>query len=107
MDEIAGGGHDDLDGKTQEERHESDHRVRRIAVLEEELRKLQSQFTDYKIAVKKTLDDRLDAAGSPPSSTKSRDDKKDQLGSDKEDAVEDDSHYFKSYSYNGQYLCYG
>jgi type I protein arginine methyltransferase len=70
----------------------------RVAELEEELRRLQLQFTNYKLAVKKSFDDRfvesdalkpsvgLPAAVAEVSEGPARD---------------DDSHYFKSYSYNG------
>jgi protein arginine N-methyltransferase 3 len=56
----------------------------RIAQLEEELHKTQTQFLDYKDTVAKT-------AGDAPAA---------QATEDKRD---DDSHYFSSYSYNGEF----
>ena len=71
--------------------------IARIAELEEELKKTQSQFTDYRDTVKKTLDDRWnDKSAAGPS--KSSD------GDVKEVKRDDDSHYFSSYSYNGEIL---
>jgi protein arginine N-methyltransferase 3 len=68
--------------------------VSRISELEEELRRMQSQFDDYRETVKQTLDDRWnDTSTSGPSESK---------GVKKEEKRDDDSHYFNSYSYNGQ-----
>jgi protein arginine N-methyltransferase 3 len=64
----------------------------RVAELEEELRKTQFQFEDYRSVVKKTLDERWndDTTGCSTSPQKAAEEKRD-----------DDSHYFTSYSYNG------
>lgn len=67
--------------------------VSRVAELEEELRRIQSQFDDYRETVKQTLDDRWNdkpTSGSSESSSTKKEEKRD-----------DDSHYFSSYSYNG------
>jgi protein arginine N-methyltransferase 3 len=65
----------------------------RVAELEEELQKTQSQFSDYRSTVIQTLDERW---------------KDSSVGTDsnisngvKEEKCDDDSHYFSSYSYNG------
>lgn len=63
----------------------------RVAELEEELRKMQSQFSDYRSTVMQTFNQRW---------------KDSSLGADSSRAVmeekrDDDSHYFSSYSYNG------
>jgi protein arginine N-methyltransferase 3 len=66
--------------------------VSRVSELEEELRRIQSQF-DYRETVKQTLDDRWNdkpTSGSSESSSTQKEEKRD-----------DDSHYFSSYSYNG------
>jgi protein arginine N-methyltransferase 3 len=66
--------------------------VSRISELEEELRRMQSQFDNYRETVKQTLDDRWnDKSTSGPSAGRKKEEKRD-----------DDSHYFSSYSYNGQ-----
>jgi protein arginine N-methyltransferase 3 len=67
--------------------------VSRISELEEELRRIQYQFDNYRETVKQTLDDRWNDKPSTglPSSTR------------KEEKRDDDSHYFSSYSYNGQF----
>lgn len=67
--------------------------VSRISELEGELKRIQSQFDDYRETVKQTLDDRWNdkpANGSSESSSAKKEEKRD-----------DDSHYFSSYSYNG------
>ena len=66
--------------------------VSRISELEEELRRIQSQFDNYRETVKQTLDDRWNdkPITGPSASTK------------KEEKRDDDSHYFSSYSYNGR-----
>lgn len=62
----------------------------RVAALEDELRKTQIKFGDYRDSVAKTLDQRwLD---------NSKDDEK------AEEKRDDDSHYFTSYAYNGMSL---
>lgn len=65
--------------------------VSRVTELEEELRRMQSQFDNYRETVKQTLDDRWNerSANGDPTSTK------------KEEKRDDDTHYFTSYSYNG------
>ena len=68
--------------------------VARVSELEEELRRIQSQFDDYRMTVKQTLDERWnDKASSGPSGSGV---------ADKEEKRDDDSHYFSSYSYNGK-----
>jgi protein arginine N-methyltransferase 3 len=62
--------------------------VSRVSELEEELRRIQVQFNNYRATVSETLDQRWNAAG--PSGSAEQDKKRD-----------DDSHYFTSYSYNG------
>lgn len=75
----------------------------RVVELEEELRRLQSQFLEYRETVKKTLDDRWNDKEPAPSS----------IGGPSATvngvpevpaARDDDSHYFTSYSYNGKSL---
>lgn len=76
--------------------NDSGRLVARVTELEEELRRIQSQFDDYRTTVKQTLDDRWNdksvngSAGSVEDSKDVKDSKRD-----------DDSHYFSSYSYNG------
>lgn len=65
--------------------------ISRISELEEELRRTQSQFDDYRTTVKQTLDERWNDKTPRPSALAA------------EEERDDDSHYFKSYSYNGQY----
>ena len=70
--------------------------VNRISELEQELRRMQSQFDDYRQTVKQTLDNRWNDKSTnelAETSTPSKDEKRD-----------DDSHYFSSYSYNGEFL---
>ena len=71
--------------------------VSRISELEEELRRIQSQFDDYRETVKKTLDERWNEK---PTSSSSE-----SPNTKKEEKRDDDSHYFSSYSYNGQSFC--
>lgn len=66
--------------------------VARVSELEEELRRMQSKFDDYRTTVKETLDERWnDKTPAGPSTIEEKEEKRD-----------DDSHYFSSYSYNGQ-----
>jgi len=65
----------------------------RVSELEEDLRKMQSQFDNYRSTVSQTLDERWNASG--PSNLPS---------AENEEKRDDDSHYFSSYSYNGQYV---
>jgi type I protein arginine methyltransferase len=68
--------------------------VARVSQLEEELRRIQMQFDNYRATVTETLDDRWnDKSASGPSGS---------AGKDKNEKRDDDSHYFTSYSYNGQ-----
>lgn len=67
--------------------------VTRVSQLEEELRRIQSHFDDYRETVKQTLDDRWN--DKPANGT---------LDSGKTEKRDDDSHYFVSYSYNGSVL---
>lgn len=66
----------------------------RVVELEEELRKTQSQFSDYRITVMQTLDERWKESSLGADSNTSN-------GEVKEAKCDDDSHYFSSYSYNG------
>ena len=76
----------------------------RVAQLEEELKRLQSQFQDYRETVSRTLDDRWNdrdnqpasgPSGAGPSTTAAN------ATPGAASARDDDSHYFTSYSYNG------
>jgi len=79
-----------LDDLPQAEGNREDELVSRVAELEEELRKTQSQFAEYRDTVKQTLDARWNDKSSAETSGPSKEEKRD-----------DDSHYFSSYSYNG------
>lgn len=82
-------------GKGKEVNIDSGRLVARVSELEEELRRIQSQFDDYRETVKQTLDDRWnDNSTSVPSAS---------TDPAKEAKRDDDSHYFSSYSYNGQF----
>ncbi|KAH0537713.1 hypothetical protein FGG08_005520 [Glutinoglossum americanum] len=72
----------------------------RVAELEEELQRLQSQFMDYRLAVKKSLDGRLNENDTPALAKSSVGLPVAVGGDSKEPVRDDDSHYFKSYSYN-------
>ncbi len=63
--------------------------VTRVSELEEELRRIQLQFNNYRETVSETLEDRWNTKDSKSSKE------------DKEER-DDDSHYFTSYSYNGE-----
>ncbi len=65
--------------------------VTRVSELEEELRRIQLQFNNYRETVSETLEDRWNTK-----------DSKSSPGKDKEEERDDDSHYFSSYSYNGE-----
>jgi protein arginine N-methyltransferase 3 len=67
--------------------------VARVSELEEELRRMQSQFDNYRATVSETLDERWNER-SPSGPSK-------PIGEEKEGKRDDDSHYFSSYSYNG------
>jgi protein arginine N-methyltransferase 3 len=67
--------------------------IARVSELEEELRKVHTQFSDYRDTVKTTLDKKWDEAGVSGSAAP------------KEEKRDDDSHYFSSYSYNGNFVC--
>jgi len=60
----------------------------RVIELEEDLRRMQVQFDNYRSTVSQTLDERWNASGPSKSSE------------EKEEKRDDDSHYFSSYSYN-------
>jgi protein arginine N-methyltransferase 3 len=67
--------------------------VDRIAQLEEELKRTQSHFEDYRALATKTLDDRWnDSSKTVAGPAENAEEKRD-----------DDSHYFSSYSYNGKF----
>ncbi|KAI9696087.1 MAG: hypothetical protein M1836_005918 [Candelina mexicana] len=72
--------------------------------LKEELQRLQTQFSDYRQAVKKTLDESLDAkdASLAEQSSSTAPSRNGQHKNVKDEKKEDDSHYFVSYSYNGE-----
>jgi len=67
--------------------------VSRVSELEEELRRIQLQFNNYRATVSETLDDRWNEKGTAGPSR--------AVGTEKEVKRDDDSHYFSSYSYNG------
>lgn len=91
LPESQGGTQEDAD-KGKEVSNSSGQLVSRISELEDELKRMQSQFDNYRETVKQTLDDRWnDKTISGPSSALKEEVKRD-----------DDSHYFSSYSYNGQ-----
>ena len=73
---------------------DSGHLVARVSELEEELRKIQAQFDDYRITVKQTLDERWNDKSVASTSEPGK--------AEKDEKRDDDSHYFSSYSYNGQ-----
>lgn len=84
---------DQVSGKGKEVSKDSGELVARVSELEEELRRIQLQFDNYRATVTETLDERWnDKATSGPSAS----------GPEKEEKRDDDSHYFSSYSYNGQ-----
>jgi type I protein arginine methyltransferase len=72
----------------------NDHNLlARVEELEEELRKIQFQFEDYRNVAKKTLADRWNDSPTGQSTS---------LQEPPTEKRDDDSHYFTSYSYNGQ-----
>ncbi|KAI9677296.1 MAG: hypothetical protein M1829_002638 [Trizodia sp. TS-e1964] len=74
---------DDIDeGKEQETHINGEQRIKQ---LEDELQRTQSQFMEYKLAVKKNFDERM---------------KTDEAGLPQQVLQDDDSHYFDSYAYN-------
>ena len=67
--------------------------VARVSELEEELRRMQTQFDNYRSTVSETLDQRWnERSGAGPSSS---------TAEGKVEKRDDDTHYFSSYSYNG------
>ncbi|KAH8601357.1 putative ribosomal protein arginine N-methytransferase rmt3 [Bisporella sp. PMI_857] len=62
----------------------------RVAELEEELRRIQTQFDNYRSTVEETLDERWNDKSKGPG----------PAPDEKEEKRDDDSHYFSSYSYN-------
>ncbi|KAF7950441.1 hypothetical protein EAE96_007726 [Botrytis aclada] len=66
---------------------ESGPLVTRVSELEEELRRIRSQFENYRNTVNETLDERWNKSAGPS-------------GAKKEEKRDDDSQYFTSYSYN-------
>lgn len=83
-------------GNGKEAAADSGYLVARISELEEELRRIQSQFDDYRITVKQTLDERWNEKSASGLSGSGN------VEVEKEEKRDDDSHYFSSYSYNGQ-----
>lgn len=76
-----------------------------ISKLEEELQRIQSQFTSYKLAVKDVLDNRLKAhtasiESSPSASGGNHKTSLEDTGKGDDDNSNDHS-YFNSYSFNG------
>lgn len=78
---------------------------RRIFELQEDLERLQTQFSEYRLAVQKSMEDQLtkeDEKLEPGASVKK--------GPAKDRIQEADADYFTSYSYNGMFeygLCLG
>ena len=68
--------------------------VARVSELEEELRRIQGQFDNYRATVTETLDERWNEKSVAKTSS--------STDEPKEEKRDDDSHYFTSYSYNGQ-----
>lgn len=69
-----------------------------VIELQEQLQRLQEQFTEYRLAVNKTLDDRWnreETVSTPETGGRRQPNGVMALR-------DDDSHYFTSYSYNGQ-----
>jgi protein arginine N-methyltransferase 3 len=79
VEETAPANRGDLSGQSGE-------LVARVSELEEELRRMQAQFDNYRATVAQTLDDRWSSGPTKAEEEEKRD---------------DDSHYFSSYSYNG------
>jgi type I protein arginine methyltransferase len=67
----------------------------RVVELEEELRKTQSQFSEYRSTVIQTLDQRWKDASTGTDANIPKE--------AQEEKRDDDSHYFSSYSYNGMF----
>lgn len=68
---------------------------RQVIELQEELERLQNQFTEYRIAVQKSLEEQLSKDDDMPSNGPS--------AKAKTQIEEADSDYFVSYSYNGRF----
>lgn len=83
------------EGTAKEAVNSSGELVARVSELEEELRRVQTQFENYKATVSETLDDRWNdrSKGGAAKNVEEAQEKRD-----------DDSHYFTSYSYNGMCL---
>jgi protein arginine N-methyltransferase 3 len=64
--------------------------IARVSELEEELRRVHSQFANYRDTVKTTLDKKWEEPGVSGSAAP-------------QEKRDDDSHYFSSYSYNGKF----
>ena len=71
-----------------------DKTVARVVELEEELRRLQQQFKDYKETVDKTLESRWNSSDS--------NDGPSRAAENHNESKHEDTDYFKSYSYNGE-----
>lgn len=72
--------------------------VTKVIELQEQLQRLHEQFTEYRLAVSKTLDDRWnreESVSTPETRGRSQ-------ANGERSIRDDDSHYFTSYSYNGQ-----
>ncbi|KAK9472229.1 S-adenosyl-L-methionine-dependent methyltransferase [Dipodascopsis tothii] len=89
---------DDDDDFPSNESHEN---AQKVAALEEQLRDLRSQFTEYKALVKSVLNKELDsAASSRRSSVSSAGAPAAAAAATAAPKRDDDTHYFESYSYN-------
>ncbi|KAI9842425.1 MAG: hypothetical protein M1837_007170 [Sclerophora amabilis] len=74
--------------------------LRRISDLEEQLQRLQSQFDNYKLTVKNTLNERLDGPDERPNQPPTTANLQAGGPEKSKDVPDNDSHYFTSYSYN-------
>ncbi len=82
MEDVDGANSDRVKGVP----GESGELVARVSELEEDLRRIQLQFDNYRATVSETLDERWNSKSTEAEHENKRD---------------DDSHYFSSYSYNG------
>lgn len=88
---------DDIAEDQAEEQTPGNDSDRRVVELQEELERLQTQFSDYRTAVQQSLEDQLtkeDEKLQPEAPAKKSADKTEEVDAD----------YFSSYSYNSSYL---
>lgn len=86
---------DDISAEQTEEEVPGSNADRRVMELQEELERLQMQFSDYRTAVQQSLEDQLnkeDEKLQPDTPTKKSADKTEEVDAD----------YFSSYSYNSK-----